>query len=598
MFDEGKGFLTYIGEDIKNFERLKSSFSTLNELQSVITFNNKERNKNVIFSEDDSVLKIYIGDRHFSNPGSFLEPKSNSEKQTGIVISIPKSGGNVEIHSDFLGSELVYYTETKDGVWITDRIDNFSRFGIATTPNRSAIYSYLSGAFTVGSSTLLDSVYQLRPLERISISTTSPSIKKATAKLWITEEHQNVPHILDEIDERMHTVLNEAPRSNLMLSAGWDSRVLLSSNPERISHCYTHGDINSREVSIAFKLGAMKDLPMSFAPLTTTSYSADNLKAIVSQLGQVIFPHWYQAGSYSQQLNNDPLTAGLGVEIFSGHYGINSLSSGKDKLVKLANSMLNPQKFDRLSTDESLSFLTPLLSAGFNNSPWFASQDMNVSQAIVQHKTNVADVLEDFVKNGTTGAQEICERFKLEHQSRQFYALQTKSASCHNGYYHPYIDSQLNQQLLKLKYRDRVNYKVSKYVVAKRDPSLLRQPLAATLVNASRPVVMQEASRVARVLGEQVAKLKNKQVAKGLGWNNFQFLLSHNYFHDYVDMLSNSDYWDKNKMHTFIENYKVSGNDAYALFEMLTKIITVDYKLNPKHYSHTKALEKVDEIMA
>ena len=598
MCSHGNGFLINIGGNSSRISRLEKSFLKTEKLKNVSFYNSIDVDKNTKIIDGYSTLKLYLGDRHYSNPAGFVKYEGDSSKQTGIVISMPKSGGNVEIHSDFLGSELVYYTETKDGVWITDRIDNFSRFGIATTPNYPAIYSYLSGAFTVGSSTLLDSVYQLRPLEHISINTTSPSIKKATDKLWITEEHQNVPHILDEIDERMHTVLNEAPRSNLMLSAGWDSRVLLSSNPKRISHCYTHGDINSREVSIAFKLGAMKGLPMSFAPLTTTSYSADNLKAIVSQLGQVIFPHWYQAGAHSQQLNNDPLTAGLGVEIFSGHYGINSLSSGKDKLVKLVNSMLTPQRFDRLSKDESLSLLTPLLSAGFNNSPWFASQDMNVSQAIVQHKTNVADVLEDFVKNGTTGAQEICERFKLEHQSRQFYALQTKSASCHNGYYHPYIDSQLNQQLLKLKYRDRVNYKVSKYVVAKRDPSLLTQPLAATLVNASKPVVMQEASRVARVLGEQVAKLKNKQVAKGLGWNNFQFLLSHNYFHDYVDMLSNSDYWDKNKMHTFIENYKVSGNDAYALFEMLTKIITVDYKLNPKHYSHTKALEKVDETMA
>lgn len=595
MTKSGQGFLIFVGEDLNFVNEVSEKFLCTKRLQATTLFTS-ESSCNTVFKDRQCSLSIYIGDRHFVNSDSFLDGV-DKHRQTGVVITVSKNSGNIEIHSDFLGSELVYYTQTQDGVWVTDRIDNFSRFGIATTPNDSAIYSYLSGAFTVGSSTLLENVHQLRPLEHISIDTSSKTLKKEIAELWVTKKQQDNHHTLEKIDERMHTVLNEAPKSNLMLSAGWDSRVLLSSNPERITHCYTHGDINSREVGIAFKLGAMKGLPMSFAPLTSTSYSAENLKAIVSQLGQVIFPHWYQAGAHSQQLNSNPLTAGLGVEVFSGHYGINSLSFGRDKLIKLANSMLNPRKFDRLSNSESLALLAPLLSAGFNNSPWFASKNLDVSQAIKQHKANVSEVLDGFVYNGTSGAQELCERFKLEHQSRQFYALQTKSASHHNGYYHPYIDSQLNHELLKLKYRDRVNYKVSKYVVAKRDPSLLSLPLAATLVNASRPVVMQEASRIARVAYEQVIKLKSKRVAKGLGWNNFQFLLAHNYFYEYVDMLSDAEYWDKAKMHAFIETYKTSGQDAYALFEMLTKIITVDYKLNPKHYGQTKPLIKVKEEM-
>jgi hypothetical protein len=270
----------------------------------------------------------------------------------------------------------------------------------------------------------------------------------------------------------------------------------------------------------------------------------------------------------------------LFVEHFSGHYGINSLSGGREKLRNLAKSMLVPGVFDRLSDPEAIAILLPLLSSGYADQPWFAGSDWLDFFADAQEafEADVADALSGYHRATTTGAQELCERFRLEHSGRQYFAKQTKCALPFTGYYHPYADSELSQSVVRIPYRDRVNYKLSRAVVQAVDRSLLEHPMAATLVKAKHPILVQEGSRLARIGWEMARSVTAGGSRLRLGWNDFQFLYRSNVFHEYVDVLEHP-IWSRERMHEFVGTYAANDGNAFSLLDMFSKILTVDHVL-------------------
>ena len=51
---------------------------------------------------------------------------------------------------------------------------------------------------------------------------------------------------------------------------------------------------------------------------------------------------------------------------------------------------------------------------------------------------------------------------------------------------------------------------------------------------------------------------------------------------DYVAILV-SDIWDEANMHEFVVRYLNAGKDTFSLFEMLSKILSVDKVISPIH---------------
>ncbi|MCW8107264.1 hypothetical protein OPS25_01935 [Alteromonas ponticola] len=573
----GKGFLICISNPIKNaslyFANEKSWGSTSISYQ-------EDYSKNVIVDVDEAGFFIYLGDRHFTeNTADFLTKTKNYNEDTlvGTTILYSAESHKVVIQSDYLGTEPVYYLYQNGTFWLTDRIENMPRVA-SCTMDLMQVYASVHKGATISDRTVFNEVKQTRPLQRVNFDGKTGKLSIFDSDCWRRDNETDPSALFSQISERFKRVIEESPKTNLMLSAGWDSRLLLT-DVNRLEQVYSHGDLASREIEIAFQYGVITGVPFNMVPLQYTAYDGATITEMLQKTGQCLFPHWYSASKYLHKLGNFPLSAGLACELVSGHYGVNSLP-GKGKLMRTLKTMLAPNKYEAIEDDKAIEFLTTKLSQGFVELPWFFSKSINFEEIKCQYAEEVRACLRGYSDKNTSGIHELCERFKLEHDSRQYFSYQTKSAIADLGYNHPYSDAKLNKLALSVPYKYRANYRLSQYILKKHAPHLLSQALAATLISARFGISLQEFSRFARIIGEKIYTLSSKKLPKGLGWNNFQFLHDTATFHDYTDMLVD-EIWDKDKIHLFIKKYRENNGDAYSLLILFTKMLTTDYRLNP-----------------
>ncbi|NMH59051.1 hypothetical protein [Alteromonas ponticola] len=574
---KGKGFLLGVSATPIRF-RHEKDFKNSVQFSGAVLLYDGDYSKNVMVQPTEQTLLIYKGDRHLyksfaGSLGEFWRKPVN--EIAGTLVKFCESEQKLEVRTDFLGSEPLYYAVIENTFWITDRIDNFSRF-FSFSIDLQSVYTFMTIGSTVSSRTVLKDVLQTNELSTLTFDNATNALTIDMSHHWSAEKDADVPALKSSLNSRLMEVLSDTPESSLMLSAGWDSRVLLA-NPKNIRCTYTHGDLTSREIDIAFRLGRSLQVPMNFLPLEETEFGADANQTMLDLNGHCLFPHWLKASQFLNSQAALPITSGMFVEHFSGHYGLNIIP-GRGRKTRTINSLLFPAVYEKIANDEAVNLLTPLLAKGFDSLPWFFADDVDFAQIQKEFKHNVNACLQSYSDTGTNGIHELCERFKMMHVERQFMANQTKSAGALSGYHHPYVDGRFSQAVLQLKYKHRIGYKLSQEFVQLNKPELLSTPLAATLVSAKSPIVLQEASRFARITGELVYKKVLNKIPKGLGWNNFQFLNQTGVFHDYIDALRHP-VWDKQKMHSFVDRWITSDRDAYTLVQMLGRIATVDYQI-------------------
>ena len=136
--------------------------------------------------------------------------------------------------------------------------------------------------------------------------------------------------------------------------------------------------------------------------------------------------------------------------------------------------------------------------------------------------------------------------------------------------------------LTTLPFEEKVHNILNQAVIKKIAPELLEFPMAATLLSAKHPIILQEASRAARKILEGL-KWKAHRMSKGLiseprlGWVNFQFLSNNNNLYDVIDFLT-QPYWDKKRMQVNLR--KLSHTSLHPTSDMLMKILTIDHCLD------------------
>ena len=102
--------------------------------------------------------------------------------------------------------------------------------------------------------------------------------------------------------------------------------------------------------------------------------------------------------------------------------------------------------------------------------------------------------------------------------------------------------------------------------------------MAATLAKAKRPILIQELSRILRILFEKTF-FKLKKNRPNLGWFNYEHLYSGDFFETTIHSLR-SDIWSKERMSKTIASNQKNGIDAGSTMDMVCKIKTIDYYLS------------------
>ena len=496
--------------------------------------------------------------------------KDRPETFRGTWIRYEASKNALTMGCDRLGTAIAYFKKGPAGeLFISNRIENL--IDRDSQCDWSSVQQYLASGYTIGSATLFTDISQTLPNQIISISMLGgvPSISFSERPGEHSQE-TDCAQLIDRIGTRLHKVMRGYDKSVLMASAGWDSRTLLLNGGENFAGAYTHGDLASREISIVKRLSGSQRIDHLFTDLKSVEFCPEMVDQMLAELGFSVFPVWFAGAKIIQEWKDAPITSGVLGELMGGHYGVMSLGSRWQKLrsslVFLGESMLTDQRMsealDRYSTPPQ--------------THWFVSsvgQEMLDQMRQGTRARMHVELDREFERTGDW--QRALEDFQMAHRARQYIHKQAQAASSTVGYYVPFADEELTDLVRAVPFQMRIHNKLNRIVLGRQRAELLDQPMAATLVPASYPVLLQELSRLVRVVSEKVSSQVWGSVPR-LGWFNYEHLYQSNVLHDFADSLR-SDIWDVPKMHKNLKINQANGIDAGSTLDMLCKLKYVDY---------------------
>jgi hypothetical protein len=347
-------------------------------------------------------------------------------------------------------------------------------------------------------------------------------------------------------------------RHALMVSGGWDSRLLLAGMREFMGSArlqgYSHGDINGRELSIVKQIFEALDINLSLEPLESSMYDLDTLQKGFDRVENVVQPFWHKAGARLSEAGVDCVSSGIFGEVIGGRHGMGFLLEGWNKtrfivprLFGSRSKLVSKDKTDSPSVYE-------LLRARDFKKPWYVRSEYwdaipNINEEI---DADIEKSIHRYTRRGINNAYQLLEAWTAEYLGAQARGTQLLSCRAHLNIAIPHADQEFfclaSQIPISLKIPDII----TRALLQDHAPELLHFPTAAVLVPAKFPVAVQEITRSVRQMIETVS-WKTAVVTrcvlrpKCFGWDNFEFLRDGNVFHAVVNDLK-SDIVDKNAM--------------------------------------------------
>jgi hypothetical protein len=498
----------------------------------------------------------------------------------GILIVINISNNNISVYGDLYGTFPVYYSNSSpEDVLVSDSLLAFN----ASIDNLDyiSLLQYIKYAYTIGPYSIIKNVNRLEANTILMICKYDISLKRLK-NFWITNTNVNFSHAVDMVASMLIEEVKNFPRSQLMFSAGWDSRTLFASllYGKRDFSCYTHGNTDSREIKIATKICSDNNIRQLIKPLSMMSFDPSVLNNMVNKHGSAMSPHWI-TGSKTAIEDSRIITGGTFGAVLGGHNGPVNSCSGIKKHLSLAANILDFEYPKHLTSHENVDYVFDYYKEKTSFTSWILSDaaNSNISDTaiIVESNRRLLDVLDRYYAEGSTTVESLFERYKSEHSGARYMNLQLiNSDSKHRN---PFTNSELIRYVSTIPYKFRIHNKINKEIIKKINPKLLDYPMAATLINASRPILLQEASRAARKLVEKsntllsVTSKFSKYPYKVLGWNNFEFLRNADYLKQLSDSYKTEIFHLANINNKPLENISF---DMYSYLDMICKSITVD----------------------
>ncbi|WP_203300630.1 hypothetical protein [Marinobacter sediminum] len=507
----------------------------------------------------------------------------------GVCIAINKIKAELKIINDSYGSFPIFFSKSPidSDVIASNSIKAFNQIKIDWT----SFYQFLSFGYIIGEFSIFNNVSRLMANSMLAVSGNSNEINIKVNRLenfWLMGGEVTEDKV-DSIIDILRFEAGKIDRSLLMMSGGWDSRLLLSAMKDVSPVLYTHGNLASREIAIVRDIANLLRLELIEHDFSCDNFDDSLFQGYLEKNESMMFSHWAEAGRLAST-RSLVMTAGTFGEVLGGHYGtLNSLPP-KKKYLSLAAHMLGLGGFvDRYLHLEDIEQVYELLKVSNYNVFWMVrdeiSERLKTLQLMEDSNDRLNSVLTSYREQGTDNAQAIYERFYTEHRGGQYINLQMKNAAVAGRFRNAFTNRDLIAVVSSIKFEDRAHNKLNKKVVRKICPELLKFPLAATLANAGRPLLVQEISRATRKfieknnLGMTLYSKMSVYGGRKFGWNDFEAIVSPELANG---MLANfqSDLWDRDAI-VGASNSKDSGM-KYPLFDMLSKALTLDFSITPQ----------------
>ncbi|WP_144821930.1 hypothetical protein [Marinobacter piscensis] len=528
---------------------------------------------------DDGRFELFFGERKDAKTFDFLTPVN------GTSVIYTTADHALTVTSDMAGAEPLFYRSTNSGMLFSNRLENL--IGTSDEPDWSGIHCYLTFGYTPGESTFFKDVFQTLSNQTIKIDTRTLSVTKHISDISEHNQATNSPENKGkQFAHQLTNIMQQYEPMALMMSAGWDSRTLLAPADSPVCLTYTHGDTSSRECTIAKRLSGAVRTDHYFKDVKSLLINNELLDIMLEKHGHCLFPIWHLSSKLISEQFYLPISGGVIGARLGGHNGFSSTGSRFNKSINSLHFFSPRLISERKIVKDFKRTLSPPQQF------WFTS---NKGAAIFQNSgTNLEICLHEQLDNFIVQAEDFSfgiEMFNYEHTSRQYMMKQPSMAKPFHGYYSPLSHPDLLKIVYATPFKQRLQNRLTKEVIKNLNNTLLHFPMAATLIKAKHPIVIQELSRVARIIYEKsFYRLKHNRPS--LGWFNYEHLYTGDFFKTIIHSLK-SDIWSKDRMLRTIASNQNNNIDAGSTMDMITKIKTIDYYLSRNSRNMAKVKEAI-----
>lgn len=505
----------------------------------------------------------------------------------GVVASwgsIAGDGSSASFTCDPSGAFPLYWAQAGDGIVASTHLRPLAR-AVGARPDPIGLLQYMQTAATVGERSLFVGVRRVRPGESVRYRFGEPVTRVDTSQAWLREPDV----VATEVEERLWQLLcdtsrvaAEAGRRTLMMSAGWDSRTLLAAATATRTpiSAYSHGDVDSRELQLVRALCGAAAVPYHLEPIDDRVFERVIFSDGVARTETLSFPHWHRAGALLAAGGAASVSAGVLGEVLGGHYGPAMLGGSIRRATALLGTMLAS---GARSLEPPVDARTTLFASVPRGIPWYLTTEFGA--AVSDHReATMADIDAELARHrarGVHGQSTLIEAFITEQRGAQYIVAQSRSCRGSLDVDVPFATPALFVAASRLPLALRVHNRLNQKLLARHSKALLRFPMAATLVPARAPILVQEGSRAVRKLVETArTRLGSSTSHSGTGWVNFEFLRKSEAFPAMASSLRH-ELWDREAIRRAVQAMQTApASSLHPMYDQLLKLRTLEFLLS------------------
>ncbi len=530
-------------------------------------------------------------ERLFKITSARLELTANCR---GNLAFIEPDASVLHLAVEWAGTFPLYYTIVEGGLMFSSHLYPLART-ISAPTDEIGIIEFLRQGYTFMGRTPFKNVWRLQPGQALKYDAAAGRLdvyETSCAWVGIEDAWANPSSAAEASWEALRLSLRASlpvdGGSTLMMSGGWDSRTLLAAAravaPSHGLLCYSHGDTRSRELRLVEHMCQSEGVQCRLEPIEDRVWDLDSLRRGFEIVENVVFPHWHRAGALLHASGVRCVLAGVYGEVLGGHYGRAMVERGRKRVTSLAMAVLG---FQRNRRNEDTQQVKDLLRVKRMAPHWYLSRDFenSIPDCLAKVNADIEGAVDRLASRGIVSGDQLIEAFVGEHRGTQFINAQILSCRGYVDVALPFTDREFLYTTSRIPINTKIHNSLNREMLRRFAPSLLRFPLAATLVPASAPIALQEASRLVRKIAEEAQwKLhfgtRTRIGPPRQGWVNFEFLRQGDALNSLVSDLR-SQIWNREALQRYVSEIQSleRKSQLYPIFDQLSKIYTIDLLL-------------------
>lgn len=433
----------------------------------------------------------------------------------GVVAVFDRTRGALTVSCDPLNYFPAYYRHAQRSFQFGSHLWALSRFTEAT-PDPVGITEFLRGNWCLNGRTVFAGIRKLLPGQAVVFDIATGQLTMAeTSQLWAGTAEDSTP----ASDEEIWGHLLEAVRlsaqadgvAGLMLSGGWDSRVMLAALKQVFGDklvTLSHGAAGHLELELSRQLATrlkVRHLDVVLGP--DSLGRSHDLDELLATSDTVLFPWWRFGSRALRDAGCNVGFTGLLGEVLGGHYTVVGRGrSRRAQEVFRRTVMRSPRQ--ALSPAEGLRLI---LSQDYRqrNIPFLKREMTQAVESEVRAgiEEDKEAILQRYLRRGIGDAGRMVEAYNTEYRALDYFCQQPLTMNAQMDVSTPLGSRRLVEAILGVPLTRRIHNSMTRSLLARFQPELLEVPMAASpFVPASSPILVQEGGRVVRWLVDRVSK--------------------------------------------------------------------------------------------